>query len=1141
MQITLRKNVMDRESAIFVVPDTSDLKFALEMLWVEIGGPVDAPFFVKVNGAIWLRTTWDRSLPENAFVEVVAVVGGALPVMSVVLSIASIAFTAYLIAISPGAQNASTNTLPAADDVFSFSGQKNITKLNQPVEISFGRNKWFPSFYTLPRIYFDNNRAYLELFYSLGKGKVDVDSVFCGDTNVDDISNSIWEYKDKGYVISTHYDCIYVGDKTNVELAAPDAETFESIRTIVVPSGAYATDLQFNIAFPGGLYVSSPGFGAATVQIRYKYRAVDEQGKATTPWSAWIAQSFTGTTTTPQRRTIVVKTGIPARYEVQIERVSVANSNGANRCNLIAAYGLGNSGKATSVQTLYVKLQGSNSIDENSASDVSVVTSRYLITPASGTIANFIKTRNPIHAIVSLLMDAGIPMQDLDAHYWEDLANRTTGSFDYVYTNKTTVWEALQDICKTFRAEMFVAGSDFRVSINSPDAIPVGFFGPDNAKNLDWNILFPQINDYDAIEAVYVDPITGLQVSVQFTPPGSQGINPRSVTFAGVTDRTQAWRLAAYTWLSTSLQRDTVSFTAGMDGMIPMYGDLITVAWPFPAWAQAGLVQYQDDNGDLVVTEDLDADGGPNWLSLRTTSGAMWGPVACTLNGANRIVPTEPLPNNLFEFEDFTREAVMFTFGKSTTMEKVFRVTSLTPGEADVKIEAVVFDTAVFTYDTMSAPANDRLPVSTPGISWIQITRASSGFYKIFWPAVKGATGYTVKYIVFPDNAISDPYIKDPATITTWDSAPTLSVFNTSAYLATQTNSRIVVQISWVGITSGMAYWRGLSNGNPLVLTLGTGFTANAINGNNGSVTFDAANIDMLYKVDHPIDGETTLTYQIYSNGGLIASTSVPVESTGLALFSGEIMRRSGLAGVYGDTRTIGVDKNGTTLFDADLVVNPISIPVGMDNYVEVGSYADRQYFVFPSNSLEDQFRNVPYIRRYAVTLIAGTTGELCTELEYAETTGQFTNRSIVKTSDSRNSHIDVWKTTIAKVKDKVIDGSDVKVNFEHNANVRTQNVVLIDGNGDQILTDGDYPFRCIDLATGYLPNVKLTRGYGMGSLSSAEQSRVLTTAIVVYYEDYLINHTPPNVYKTVVKARLKDYYGTYSDFTEQVELAFTP
>lgn len=1126
MKLALRKNFTDRTSTVYVVPDTTSVHSALSILWME-AGKLDAPFFVKVNGKIWLRAKWSEELPPEAFVEVFAAPGAGvdLAVVSLVLTIASLAYTAYLIANMPEAPNALTDrNLPDSENVFSFSGQKNITKLNQTVETTFGTNKWFPPYFTLPRIYFVENRAYIAMWFSLGNGLLEVDEVRCGDTLLSDIANSEWSIRTAGVPNEAH-DCVYIGDKTNTELSAPDETNFETVTMIVTPSGALSSELQINLVFNAGL--------SRTVDIRWKYRVVDDLGRAQTPWAAWKTESFTASTTTPQRYTRNITGLTPARYEVAVERVT---TSGSERVTLISAYGLGYSGKGTPVNLLRVLLQGSNAIDESSASDISVVTTRLLPKINNGVWnPSPSRTRNPVWAIIEILRDCGITVGSLDLPYWESLAERVTENFDFVYTNKTTAWQALQDICACFRGQMFVVGSDFRVAVDTPEQTPVAFFGPDNATDLTWSVAFTQDTEEDAVEAVFVDPVTGLQSSVQFTPPGSSGVNPRSVTLAGVTDRTTAWRIAAYKYLSSTLLRDTVSFTAGMDGMIPMYGDLITVAWPFPAWAQAGLV-YSQSGTTLTVSEELDADGGPNWVSLRNALGEMWGPVACTVGAQpNQIVLESALPVGMFDFEDFTREATLFTFGKSTTMEKVFRVTSLTPDSESVKIDAVAYDTAVFTYDVLQAPVNDRIPVADPGISWSQVSIASTSFFRIVWPSVQGATGYTVKYIVYLDSAASDAYILDPASFPAWNLAPEVEAFGTTAYIPSgdNVNDRLVVQIT--ASTGQVAYWRGMEAGEPLVLTLGSGFVAGAVRGTNGAFTFDAEDIEMVYKVDPAIGGNCTLAMVLAYTDAPNQYLVVPVSDTGYAVISAEVLRRTGFAGKWAWMRGIHVFQNGVVKIAADLTINHISVGVGMDNYVEVSGYTDTFWpIIHPSYTTWDGFA---FIRRWPVSAIVDASGDYQTEFNL-EDKNQITVFKTIN-SDVRSTHISAWRRAISYV-DSVNSETATTVVFDIPIGSPTfYRCVLIDGNGNQILRDN--PTMGLFYATRqFSPNRMTIQGdgeFGLAPLSSSEIARVKTAKTIVAVDTYGTGSIYVNV-----KARLLDYYGGNTDWTaiEQL-LVYTP
>lgn len=924
MKIALRKSFTDNASTVYIVPDERNVTSALPTLWREVG-KIDSPFFVKVNGKIVLRADWGNPIPPESFVEVYSAPGvTALAVVSIVLTVVSLAVTAFLIATLPETPTANTTTSGDADNVFSFSGQSNLTKLNQCVETSFGTNKWFPPYLTLPRIYFVNNKAYIDILFSLGTGKLQVDDVRCGDTLIGDIANSSYTYFDKGTVL-TGYDCVYIGDKTNVELSQPDSENFEIIRTIVTPVNALSKVIQLNFECPSGL--------SGTVGVEWRYRKISNSGDGISAWSPWRSRSFTASSSTAQRFTLTYDTLESARYEVAVQR---STNTPTTSIRLLSAYGLGNSGQQTSVQSLRVSLEGSNSIDQSSASDISVITTRHLRTSfASSTLS---PSRNSVWAIVNLLIEAGIPIADLDSAYWTELAASVNNNFDFVYVNKTTVWQALQDICGTFRGQMFVIGSDFRVAIDTPDAIPSAFFGPDNATDLTWNVLFQQEDANDCVVVTYVDPKTGLQTEVQFTPPGSLGVNPQNVTVPGVTDRTAAWRIAAYKWMCQNLLRDTVSFTVGLDGLIPMYGDVVAVAWPFPAWAVAGLVNYQDTNGELVLTEALPTPEGASWLSLRTLTGEMYGPIGCSIGSApNRVVLDTPLPAGMFDFEDFTRESVMFTFGTSTTMEKPFRITSLAYDGNTVKVDAVAYDTAVFTYDTITAPDNDKTPVSAPGLSWTIAKSVSSGYYRVTWPSVEGATSYSVKYVYLDT---TDPnwllFAGAPNLYPNWATASDANCFGTNAYVPTTTGV-VPLMVRIIANTGAVSYWRGMTDGTPLVASMPPSYVANVVQGSSGSFNYtaDKENVEMIVKVDPAIGGDCEVKYTA-SVGNKPKSLTIPVNDLGYAVITSELIRKYNTA--FPGNRKIEVLQNGVVKISGTLNVTAQTVAAGLDHYVSVAS-----------------------------------------------------------------------------------------------------------------------------------------------------------------------------------------------------------
>lgn len=156
---------------------------------------------------------------------------------------------------------------------------------------------------------------------------------------------------------------------------------------------------------------------------------------------------------------------------------------------------------------------------------------------------------------------------------------------DVVIQQKVEAYQVIRDICSIFRGLTFYDGEQIGIVVDKPRQ-PSYVFTNDNVVGGLFNRTFGSDKSlytvanvqFDDVENSYqqdVEPVFELEATRRF------GYNPVDLTAIGCTRRSEANRRGRWL-LKTNLRSETISFTTGLEGMIPMIGEVIAVndqAW----------------------------------------------------------------------------------------------------------------------------------------------------------------------------------------------------------------------------------------------------------------------------------------------------------------------------------------------------------------------------------------------------------------------------------------------------------------------------------------------------------------------------------------------------------------------------------
>lgn len=389
-------------------------------------------------------------------------------------------------------------------------------------------------------------------------------------------------------------------------------------------------------------------------------------------------------------------------------------------------------------------------------------------------------SNNPAWVLYDLIMnqrygldqrELGIPVDKWSlyevAQYCDELVPDNRGGMeprylmDVIVQSQVEAFQLVRDICSAFRGMTFYNGESLSIIVDKPRD-PVYLFTADNVVDGVFVRTFPSEKTmYTSCNVMFDDEENQYEQDVEpvFNPDAAMrfGHNPTSITAIGCTRRTEANRRGRWI-LQTNLSATTVSFSTGLEGMIPSCGDVIYVADPH--WQSAfNLVlsgRIMEVSGvQVFLAYRCDAKAGDT-LILNTDDGK---PVRRTIASVSADGKTLTLnvgfnfdvaPDSVFLIESDQLAAEQYVVTRiekgSDDDEFTFAITATQydPNKYDAIDNGVITDgrpTSVVDPDSMGAPKDlmissfsrivQGMSVETMVIGWSAVQYAK--LYEVQW------------------------------------------------------------------------------------------------------------------------------------------------------------------------------------------------------------------------------------------------------------------------------------------------------------------------------------------------------------------------------------------------------------------------
>ena len=722
------------------------------------GGPFAIMLIGKSGKSYPLRDEWDSTeLAADESMWVIPHVGTPTTWLLIITIIATVASVVIASMIKPPR----VGERDQADPVYSSRGQQNQNRRSSPVEDPYGRNRLWPSYAAAPYASFDANNQFLYQLFCLGQGEYDIEAVQIEDTNITNFQEVEYEIIPPNAAMTLFPNNVVSSAAViGLELLAPNQDSYPDPGSgepnypadgwfgpfAANGSNTQANRLEVDVIFPLGLYALTPQSGKQipiTISFTFEYREIDDNGDPVGSYTTLYTSDLVGNSATPIRRTFKIE-GLPlGRYEVRGRRTDdkTDETGWAHSMNWdglraflpsIETYG--------DVTLIAVAAKATNNLQGEATSKVNVIATRKLpiYDSSTATWSARTATRNPIWAFANILRASyGGQIADINIDL-NFLATEATAAasrgetFDWVFDQRVTLWEALKAPAGAMRAVPMLNGSVVTLTRDQLRTIPSQMFSPDNMVDKSFKLQKSLVSNdtNDGLVAEYIDQTTWKTETVDCFLPGDTGINPRRLDLKGVTNRTNAFRFGMYQRSVDRYENTQAKFTTGLEGILATYGDLVRVSSDVPRWGQSGFIKSIIYSGSpavgFVCSEPLEwTDGGNHVFATRDRFGKVLQYVVTGTNvaaTANEVYFGSGLPDAGLAQPDIgilageeNQEPPPFSFGKISE-GKLCRVVGITPsgGEA-VGLTCVINDDRRFSYDTISvAPLGEEQDNSVP-------------------------------------------------------------------------------------------------------------------------------------------------------------------------------------------------------------------------------------------------------------------------------------------------------------------------------------------------------------------------------------------------------------------------------------------
>jgi hypothetical protein len=724
------------------------------------------PTIIQINGESILQKDYESTIIKgNDVVTLVTVIGTEL----VILVIAIVISVAVSVIVAKKNANVATQprgigSTPEAAPTFTLAGQQNRIKLGQAIPSHFGTVKNWPDYAARPYNEYEGNNQYQYSLYCLGQGSYQASDFRIEDTAIASYQEVEVEIYLPDEPVTLFRDAVITSrEVASVELfGVNEPEYTGNVGPFIVNDSFTQIDrLSVDMTLPKGLYKTATD-GSLRIQTLawlIEYQQIDDNGDAVGDWEELNATAYSFAYVSPYRSTHSINVPL-GRYQVRGARTTnknLANSSGNDLYWESVRGFFPNVLNYGDVTIIAVKALATNNLNDNSRSIFNLRQTRMLpiYNIDSQEWSERVPTTNPVDAIIQIFKapyggnypDAFLNLTNLIA-----IRNKLAeagSQFNYSFENATNVWDAGRLALSTGRCVPLLNGSSLSAAIDEQESIPHAIFTPDNIikDSFVWEIRFRKENDNDGLEIEFVDDRTWKPRTLLCTVDGEAGLSPRRAKLKGVTDANLAYREGLYLRAKEVFQKESFTFSTGLEGHIPSLNSLIGIVHDLPKWGSSGFLVAKQGNSFALDRTVAMEEGLIYEIGFNAKDGTFLGPylVETQAGDNDTVICASAIPDDSFFSRGANQLNVAFVFGIQNKSMKLARVVSLTPKvNNEIKVVCVTNEDRIYNYDTETAPAlpvtNTRVINDLPVLSGLRVEALAGQVdrIKVSWNPAEG-------------------------------------------------------------------------------------------------------------------------------------------------------------------------------------------------------------------------------------------------------------------------------------------------------------------------------------------------------------------------------------------------------------------
>lgn len=614
--------------------------------------------------------------------------------------------------------------------VYTLNARSNTARLGQPIPVVYGRHLTYPDYASTPWWEYVDNNQFLYQLLVVGHGEYVLEEPKIGSapfSSYEEISYTVYAPGEEVTMFDVN---VYTSPDVAGQTLLGDNELTVGIDGWVgpfpaCPPDSVCTDIGIDIIFSRGLYgVSGSSLISQAVTWEIQVRKVDSNGapEGAGDWTTLPTETFSAAEATPQRLSYRYAMAESARWEARLHRVGDKSEsiNVADEISWGGLRGYLDDGVLSfeSVTTIAVRMRATNNLSNNNANRVSVIATRKLRQFTVGLNGEVswsapVPTREIAPVVADILTNSvyggnvsedRIDFSGLSALH--AVLTQRGDTFDAVFDQPTTVWEALGRVLRCGRAERYYQAGMVRFRRDEPQSLYAGVFSHSNivTGSLSMTFVMPTTDDaVDGIEGEFMEERTWRPGLVRHGVAGETPTRYAREQLFGVVTRSHADREASYMAAANRYRRVFVTFRTELEGRIPSFGDPILLSHEVPKWGKSGnVVSWDQDNLIVELADDFDLVlTQSNYVWFRSKNGKPSNAVVVVEKVAPFFYKLMSSPivlgtSTSFEFVvDGSSEPTHYLFGTSEDTPKKVIVTSIVPRGDTVEIVGVLDDERV--------------------------------------------------------------------------------------------------------------------------------------------------------------------------------------------------------------------------------------------------------------------------------------------------------------------------------------------------------------------------------------------------------------------------------------------------------------